>query len=81
MLNELILVRNGLAEIDPGLPRPIHKQLSEPGWLPWGDLNSAFLNARSGRYDQMSIYMDCQCQSSGISINTCRFTQLSKAEL
>ena len=31
MLNELILVRNGLAEIDPDRPSPIHKELSEPG--------------------------------------------------
>ncbi len=61
MLNELILVRNGLAAIDPDRPSPIHKDLSDPGWLPWDNLNSAFLNARSGRYDQMSIYVDCQC--------------------
>ena len=31
MLNELMLVRNGLATIDPGSLRPIHKDISEPG--------------------------------------------------
>lgn len=31
MLNELMLVRNGLASINPGDLRPIHKSLSEPG--------------------------------------------------
>lgn len=31
MLNELALVRNGIAELDPGLLQPIHKSLTEPG--------------------------------------------------
>lgn len=31
MLNELMLVRNGLASINPGSLEPIHKCLSEPG--------------------------------------------------
>lgn len=31
MLNELMLVRNGLISIDPGSLKPIHKSLSEPG--------------------------------------------------
>ena len=31
MLNELMLVRNGLASINPSSLKPIHKSLSEPG--------------------------------------------------
>ena len=31
MLNELMLVRNGLASINPGSLKPIHRSLSEPG--------------------------------------------------
>ena len=31
MLNELMLIRNGLASINPGSLKPIHKSLSEPG--------------------------------------------------
>lgn len=31
MLNELMLVRNGLASINPGSLKPTHKSLSEPG--------------------------------------------------
>lgn len=31
MLNELALIRNGIAELDGTSLKPIHKQLHEPG--------------------------------------------------